>query len=117
MAEPPHQAPTPGNAPPGPRQHRKPWWADAYHMRRIVFAGCELVIAIAWTLAIAVLGWVLDVSRVGDHVLFRNALEGASWWHYGLRVSALFDLLHLTVILNFIYRSVRHWNRAYREDE
>jgi hypothetical protein len=57
------------------------------------------------------------VSRVGDHVLFRNALEGASWWHYGLRVSALFDLLHLTVILNFIYRSVRHWNRAYREDE
>ena len=50
-------------------------------------------------------------------MLFKNALEGASWWHYGLRVSALFDLLHLTVILNFIYRSARHWNRAYREAE
>ncbi len=107
--------------PPNPRRkpsRSTPWWTPAYRVRRVVFAiVCKLGVATVWVLAIAALEWVLDISRVGDHVLFRNAVEGAAWWHYGLRVSALFDLLHFTVILNFIYRSARHWNRTYREDD
>jgi hypothetical protein len=95
----------------------RPWWWNIYPTRRIIFAiGCEALIALFWIGAIWLLERALDISKVGDHVLFGNAVEGVNW-HYGVRVGALFDLLDLTALGNFVYRSYRHWNRTYQEDE
>jgi hypothetical protein len=60
--------------------------------------------------------WWLDLTKVGSQVLFEDAIAGANL-HYGLRLGALFDLLHLGVLLNFIYRSIKHANRTFGEDE
>jgi hypothetical protein len=70
-----------------------------------------LMIGLIW-----VVGQWLDLTKVGSHALFENAIVGADF-HYGLRVQALFDLLDFGVMLNFIFRSFKHAYHTFREDE
>ena len=86
-------------------------------VRRVLL---EIAAEGAITLAMIGLLWLieraLDITHVGSHVLFQDAISGTSL-QFGLRLGALFDLLHFLVLANFIYRSVRHANHTFRGHE
>lgn len=78
--------------------------------------GAEAIVTLMMIGLIWVVEWALDMTELRSRVLFEDAISGANL-HYGLRLGSLFDLLHVGVLLNFIYRSIKHANRIFGEDE
>lgn len=70
-----------------------------------------MMIALLWIVELA-----LDITQLRSRVLFEDAIFGANL-HYGLRLGSLFDLLDVGILVDFIYRSIKHANQIFREDE
>jgi hypothetical protein len=60
--------------------------------------------------------WAIDLTHLRSRILFEDAIFGANL-QYGLRLGSLFDLLDLGVLINFVYRSIKHASHVFGEDE
>lgn len=94
------------------------WWTATW--KRVQRVSVEIagegfvtlmMIGLLW-----LVGWALDITHVGSHMLFKDAFAGTDV-QFGLRLGALFDMLHLGVLVNFIYRSMKHGHLAFRGNE
>jgi hypothetical protein len=92
---------------------RQPW----ARVRRIaVEIGAETLVTLMMIGLLWFVEKALDITQMRSRVLFEDAIYGANL-HYGLRLGSLFDLLDVGVLLNFIYRSIKHASRIFGEDE
>jgi len=99
-------------------QKKLSWWTPTWtRVKRVAveIAGegaiTLIMIGLLW-----LVGWALEITHVGSHILFQNAFAGTDV-QFGLRLGALFDILHLGVLVNFIYRSMKHASLCFRGED